>query len=89
MSGRDAVLELMRQPRGAHPPNTGGAPRDEDAGYGTPGYGWGRPRMNSANPAAFRRAARRVTSFARAAQKMLNLKPRARRKANPFKRRRK
>lgn len=35
-----------------------------------------RPAMNAANPAAMRRAMRRVQSFARAASKMINFKPR-------------
>jgi len=49
------------------------------------------PRMNYANPKAVRRAIRRVSSFARAAVKMMpNLRPAARRgrKANPFARKR-
>jgi hypothetical protein len=48
-------------------------------------------RMNMANPKAVRRAIRRVSSFARAAVKMMpNLRPASRRgkKANPFARKR-
>lgn len=48
------------------------------------------PRMNVANPRAARRAMRRITAFAKAAQKIVRF-PKAKRhhKAAPFRRRRK